>query len=65
MRTPPPPANRRYYLHSKVKKAFKVNATRREVIVPQDMADTITEHPCYKYIKQLMQYGYNIQLTIP
>lgn len=58
------PPSKRYYLHKKVKEAFKVNATRREVIVPQDMADTIKEHPSYRYIEQLMKFGYNIQLTI-
>lgn len=59
-----PPPHKRYYLHRKVKDYFKVNATRREVLVPQKLADTISEHKAYMYIKQLMELGYNIQLTI-
>lgn len=58
------PPHKRYYLHRKVKQAFQVNATRREVVVPAAMADSLEFHLLYKYIKQLQELGYNIQLSI-
>lgn len=56
--------NRRYYLHRRLKGDFVVVSRDREVRVPHTMADTLPDHRCYKYIRQLIELGYNVQTYI-
>lgn len=56
--------SKRYYLHSKIKPFFKVNATRREILVPDSESENLQKHKCFKYIQKLQLIGYNIQITI-
>lgn len=42
MNAPPPPANRRYYLHRKLKKFMKVDAHKRIMMFQEDTFDNMT-----------------------
>src|SRR5690606_22631721 len=56
--------NRRYYLHRRLKGVFVVLPRDREVRIPHTMADTLVDHRCYRYLRQLIELGYNIQTFI-
>lgn len=52
---------RRYYLHSRVRKVFKLNARKRTVYIPYNkMPEGLTQ----KHVNSLIEFGYGIQLEI-
>lgn len=62
MISPPPHKNRnrRYYLHQKIKAAFRYSAHEKTVYVPWDQ-----EEPINQFAAELRDtFGYNIQTEI-
>lgn len=53
---------RRYYLHSKVKKSWVVNAHKREVTIPHSEVYEATGNDAVKEL--CVRFGYNIQTSI-
>lgn len=54
---------RRYYLHRRLKKYFRVNAAERRVDVTEAKIDQLPD--LYKnYLEELRKQGYSIQYSI-
>lgn len=54
---------RRYYLHRKVKEFTEVNAYQKQIEVSNGLMESLTEKE-EMYLKELNEYGYNLQTRI-